>query len=204
MKWLDGFIRDLRIRQALPFIKLGDRLLDIGCFDQTLLKLVEARVASAVGVDPLAESSKRGKITIMKGTIPGSITLADGSFDCITMLAVLEHIPNTPAVAAECARLLAPGGRLIITVPKPQVDHILHVLGKLRLIDGMSLDEHHGYDVEKTQPIFESAGMTLTRRKNFELGLNCLFVFSKPARAGVAGGVVEAKPSRADASAGAA
>jgi 2-polyprenyl-3-methyl-5-hydroxy-6-metoxy-1,4-benzoquinol methylase len=181
MKWLDGFIRDLRIKQALPFIHDGDRLLDIGCFDQTLLNLVAPRVASAVGVDPLAAPARRGKITILQGTIPGSVVLEPASFDSITMLAVLEHIPNTAAVAAECVRLLAPGGRLIITVPKPQVDHILAVLGKLRLIDGMSLDEHHGYDVEQTQPIFERAGMTLARRKNFEFGLNCLFVFEKPA-----------------------
>lgn len=195
MKWLDGYIRDLRIKQALPFIKDGDRLLDIGCFDQTMLNLVEGRVTSAVGVDPLAEPATRGKITIMKGTVPGSIELPAASLDCITMLAVLEHIPDTPAVARECQRLLAPGGRLVITVPKPQVDHILAVLGKLRLIDGMSLDEHHGYDVEQTQPIFERSGMKLTTRKNFELGLNCLFVFEKLAAKVIVQSPVGARPA---------
>lgn len=191
MKWLDGFIRDLRIRQALPYIKDGDRLLDIGCFDQTMLNLVSKRVKLAVGVDPLVEPSRRGNVSILRGTVPGAVSLEAGSFDCITMLAVLEHIPDGGAIARECSRLLAPGGRVVITVPKPQVDKILDVLSALKLIDGMSLDEHHGYDVEATTPLFEGAGLRLLRRKSFELGLNCLFVFEKPA---VAGSECEAKP----------
>lgn len=179
MKWLDGVIRDLRIRQALPYIKDGDRLLDIGCFDQTMVNLVSGRVTHAVGVDPLAEPSRRGNISILKGTVPGNVSLEAESFDCITMLAVLEHIPDGGAIARECSRLLAPGGRVIITVPKPEVDKILDVLSAMKLIDGMSLDEHHGYDIEQTGPLFEGAGLRLIKRKSFELGLNCLFVFEK-------------------------
>lgn len=179
MKWLDGVIRDIRIRQAMPFIRPGDRLLDIGCFDQTLLKLASSKVKAAVGIDPLATPSSAGNVTIHKGTVPGAIDLGASGFDAITMLAVLEHIPDADSVARECARLCAPKGRVIITVPRPQVDHILNVLHRLRVIDGMSLEEHHGYDIEQTTPIFERAGFRLLKRKSFELGLNCLFVFEK-------------------------
>lgn len=183
MKRLDAILRDIRIRQALPFIRPGDRLLDIGCFDQTLLNLVSGRVRSAMGVDPLAQDEARGNISIRRGTVPGELDLAAESFDCITMLAVLEHVPDAGAVARECARLLTPGGRVVITVPKPQVDHILALLTRLRLIDGMSLEEHHGYDIEQTTPVFEQAGFRLAKRRSFELGLNCLFVFERAARA---------------------
>lgn len=181
LKWLDRCIRDLRIKQALPFIRDNDRVLDVGCFDQTLLRRVAPRVRAALGVDPLADPATDAKITILRGTIPGDLDLPDASFDAITMLAVLEHIRDTRAVAHECARLLAPGGRLIITVPKPQVDHILAALAALRLIKGMSLEEHHGYDVRQTVPIFQAAGLTLHTQRTFELGLNALFVFVKPA-----------------------
>ena len=63
------------------------------------------------------------------------------------MLAVLEHIPveQHAAVADSCAALLRPGGRVIITVPSPRVDGILHVLMRLRMISGMAAHEHYGF-----------------------------------------------------------
>ncbi len=189
MKWLDRYLRDLRIAQALPFIPRGGRLLDIGCFDQTLLHKVSSSVREAVGIDPLVEPSEKGNVRVLRGTLPWSgpnlpdllATKPDpaAGFSCITMLAVLEHIPDTPAVARECHRLLAPGGTVVITVPISQVDHILKVLSRLRLIEGMSLEEHHGYNVKDTVPTFSAAGFKLRVNRGFELGLNRLFVFEK-------------------------
>jgi len=97
------------------------------------------------------------------------------------MLAVLEHFP--PAQYGElrrgCVKFLKPGGRLIITVPSPAVDHILSMLKFLRLIDGMSLEEHHGYDVNQTPAIFPAEDFRLLKRATFQLGLNNLFVFER-------------------------
>ena len=42
---------------------------------------------------------------------------ADGSFDLITSVSVVEHIPDDTRAVASMWRLLAPGGRLLITVP---------------------------------------------------------------------------------------
>ena len=208
MTWLDRLIRDWRIAQAEPYVRDGERVLDIGCLDQTLLRRVAGRVRQAVGVDPLAEPEEKGNIRILKGVVPGSVVLPAGSFDCITMLAVLEHIPDTEGVARECARLLAPGGRVVITVPVAQVDHVLSGLRFLRLIDGMSLEEHHGFDVKRTGPVFEGQGLRLSVSKWFEFGLNRLFVFEKPEVEGGSdgaengdGGAVE--PGRSGAAAGA-
>jgi hypothetical protein len=74
---------------------------------------------------------------------------------------------------------LKPNGRLIITVPSPMVDHVLKVLKFLRLIDGMSLEEHHGFEVHQTTAIFPAKDFRLVKRKRFQLGLNNLFVFER-------------------------
>ena len=64
---------------------------------------------------------------------------------------------------------------------KSGLDGILDVLLRLRIIDGMELGEHHGFDVADTVPIFQTAGFALTVHRRFQLGLNHLLVFEKPA-----------------------
>ena len=81
------------------------------------------------------------------------------------MLAVLEHIPphEQPGLAAACARHLKPGGYVIITVPNPIVDRILSWLKFLKLIDGMSLEEHYGFEPSLVPGLFGVAGMRLVK-----------------------------------------
>jgi SAM-dependent methyltransferase len=105
---------------------------------------------------------------------------ADASFDTILMLATLEHIRDKSPLGREGFRLLRPGGRLIVTVPTPTVDPIVAALHWLRLADGMSLEEHHGFDPRTTPEIFGQFGFELEHRRRFQLGLNYLYVLRKP------------------------
>lgn len=74
---------------------------------------------------------------------------------------------------------MAPGGRIIATVPEPAVDRIVDVLLRLGLADGMALHEHHGFSPSETRAIFEPAGFRLLAHRRFQLGLNNLFVFER-------------------------
>src|SRR5438876_10817844 len=123
MRTLDRILQRWRIARAIPYVRPGDRLLDIGCFDTSLIDRVNGRIRSAVGIDPLAEPhrSADGRVEFMRGTTPGDVTFPADSFDCITMLAVFEHVPQREALAAECFRLLSPGGRVVLTVPHKNV-----------------------------------------------------------------------------------
>jgi len=60
----------------------------------------------------------------------------------------------------------------------------LALLTRLRLIHGMSLEQHYGYEVAQTPATFGAAGLTLESWSRFQIGLNHLFVFRKDAATG--------------------
>jgi len=86
-------------------------LLDLGAGNQPFKvwysglaeKCVAADVAPAPGLDVLS----------MAAPLP----FASASFDTVLCTSVLEHVHDAEAVVSEIARVLRPGGRLIITVP---------------------------------------------------------------------------------------
>jgi 2-polyprenyl-3-methyl-5-hydroxy-6-metoxy-1,4-benzoquinol methylase len=181
MRALDRLLQRWRIHQAGRWIPAGARLLDVGCADGALFRQLGDRVAEGVGLDPnLAEAKRLGATALLPGRFPADSP--EGPFDVITLLAVVEHLEPEPLreAAARCATLLAPQGRVIVTVPERAVDHLLALLKGLRLIDGMSLEEHHGFAASKTAGVFAAAGLVLEHHSRFELGLNNLFVFRAP------------------------
>lgn len=179
MRALDRVLQRWRIGVAVPFVRDGDRVLDVGCFDDTLLSSVSGRIASGIGIDPEAEPRSTDGYELRRDTLE-TAELPLASFDALTMLAVLEHVPDPAATAGRCFELLAPGGRAILTVPHPLVDRILDVAMALRILDGMEAEAHHGFDPGETRPVFEAAGFRLAHEARFQLGLNRLFVFEKP------------------------
>jgi hypothetical protein len=59
------------------------------------------------------------------------------------------------------------------------VDAILAVLTRLRLVHGMSLEEHHGYDITDTPKVFGPPAFRMLLHDTFQLGLNHRFVFER-------------------------
>jgi len=180
MKTLDRALQGWRVRRAAPFVRPGDRLLDVGCHDRALIDATLERVRSATGVDPLVVPAVDGKVELLRGDFPGDFDFPASSFDCIALLAVLEHVADPRLLARECHRVLAPGGRVVATVPHPSVDRIIDLGTRLHLLDGMAAEEHHGFDHRLTVPIFLDAGFELRLERSFQLGLNRLFVFDRP------------------------
>jgi len=181
MKFIDRFLQKWRINKAISHIPNQSRVLDIGCFDALLFEKLGDKLTQGVGIDPLIKNIQTEKYELINGFFPSALTSSQ-SFNAITMLAVLEHIPQDEIMrfSKACFDFLLPGGRLIITVPDSKVDYILTFLRFVKLIDGMSLEEHYGFDIKQTPIIFTNAGFTLLIHSSFQLGLNNLFVFQKP------------------------
>jgi SAM-dependent methyltransferase len=181
MRSLDRALQQHRIRQALRFLPGRVRVIDVGAFQGELFRSLGDRLVDGWGVEPLLrERIREETYTIEPGYFP-AVRPSAGDWDAITILAVLEHIPTElqTGLASACHELLRPGGRLILTVPEPQVDQILALLRFLRVIDGMSLEEHHGFRSSDTLRIFGPPHFALLAHQRFQLGLNNLFVFEK-------------------------
>jgi 2-polyprenyl-6-hydroxyphenyl methylase/3-demethylubiquinone-9 3-methyltransferase len=63
------------------------------------------------------------------------LPLADGSLGAVVAADVLEHVGDLPAVVAELARVLAPGGRLLLdTINRTPEAWFLGVFGAERVV----------------------------------------------------------------------
>ena len=180
MTWLDRYLQKVRIRKARRELPPGARVLDIGTHDGTLFRLTGAR---GVGIDPeLAAVPSIPGVTMVKGLFPEDLPeLPDESFDAVTALAVIEHVPEDelPSWAETIARLVVPSGPLIMTVPAPTVDKILHVLMRLHLVAGMEAHQHHGFQPDNLDQIFTAPLWQRAKHRTFQLGLNHLYVFER-------------------------
>lgn len=89
------------------------RFLDAGCGHQPYRKLVQGRVDEYISFDIEARVPDVDVIA----DINDLSVMADDSFDSILCSEVLEHVPTPDQALRELARVLAPGGSLILSVP---------------------------------------------------------------------------------------
>ncbi len=94
-------------------VRTGTKVLDIGCGEQPLRERVEALGGIYTGAD-IAQNSTTTVDCICPIT---SIPLPDASVDVILCTEVMEHVPETEEAFVEMARVLRPGGTLILTTP---------------------------------------------------------------------------------------
>lgn len=181
MKKIDYLLQAERIRQAKKYIT-GKSILDIGCHKGELFQdMLKNKPINGDGIDNvLTTQIKTEDYTLFPGFFPQDFPLQK-QYDNITLLAVLEHIPEDELqrYPEKLARFLNPDGRVIITVPSKYVDYILNLLLFFKLIDGMDLIHHQNFERSLIKEIFMANGYTLIAEKRFELGLNLLYVFEK-------------------------
>jgi SAM-dependent methyltransferase len=92
------------------------RLLDIGCGNRTLERYLP-NTCSYIGLDypKTVNLGYQGKPSVFGDG--QNLPFASASFQCITFLDVLEHIPKPSLAIDEAWRVLSPAGILVIQVP---------------------------------------------------------------------------------------
>lgn len=97
----------------------GGKMLDVGCGNGRYLSTMRSLGWDVQGVE-FSESGVRvcqmENLPVHHGDLK-SAQLPDNTFDLITVRHVIEHIPAPNDFVAELARVLKPGGRLVIETP---------------------------------------------------------------------------------------
>lgn len=183
MKPLDRLLQRWRMEKLRGHLRPGDRVLDIGSADGALFRTFPW-LGGGVALDPEPWPVRLpAQVRHVAGQFPEVLESEPDAFqegfDAVVLLAVLEHIPldAQQAFAEGCRQVLRPGGLALMTVPGPAVDQILDVLMAARIVDGMEVGQHYGYEPEQTSPLFRGAGFAQLTHRRFQLGLNHFFAF---------------------------
>lgn len=107
--------------QVILAHRTSGRLLDVGCASGTFLAAMRMHGGWEVqGVELSAEAAARARqtwgLTVYNGELLAA-GLPDAAFDVVTLWDVLEHVHAPRIVVQEAARLLAPGGLLVLRTP---------------------------------------------------------------------------------------
>lgn len=96
------------------------RLLDVGSAAGDKLIKMQRLGWRAVGVEPsakaAAEARRHHHLDVRAGTLEDQ-NFPGAAFDAVSLISVVEHLPNPLSVLQEVFRVLAPGGHALIDVP---------------------------------------------------------------------------------------
>lgn len=156
------------IERALDERSLG-RLVDIGTGTGRMIELLGPKAAQAIGIDRSSEMLRLARVKLEAARIASSLRqgdmyalpLADGSADSVIIHQVL-HYAHSPATAiAEAARVLVPGGTLLV------VDFAAHEREELRASDAHI---RLGFEDEAMAGWFAAAGLEIDHVEHLQGG----------------------------------
>src|SRR5512133_2942941 len=157
----------------IDMIPQGARVLDVGCGTGSVsLHIIDNRACALVGVEPdeaRASKARERGIDVSCGILTSSLIQDLGKFDLVLFADVLEHVADPHALLELAKTALAPGGRIVASVP-----NIAHWSVRTELLRGRFeyrkwgiMDATHlRWFTESTfQLMFEACGMRVERRR---------------------------------------
>jgi SAM-dependent methyltransferase len=106
---------------VMDLIETRGRILDVGCGEGRLMAVLSNAGAEMVGIDLLdgllATAREHGVVVI--GELPDLSMFVDSAFDGAIISLVLEHLEDHAAMFTELARVVHPGGSLVLVVNHP-------------------------------------------------------------------------------------
>jgi ArsR family transcriptional regulator len=165
-------VAESEVERAID-ISLGKRplgrLVDIGTGTGRMIELFGPRASHAIGIDRSSEMLRLARVKLEAVGVASSLRqgdmyalpLEDGSVDNIIIHQVLHYAHSPAAAIAEAARVLAPGGTLLV------VDFAAHEREELRTTDAHI---RLGFEDEVMAGWFASAGLEVDQVQHLKGG----------------------------------
>ena len=117
----------------------GKKVLDVGCGGGILSESMAGLNASVTGIDLSDKALKVAKLHLLESgkqvnyrkiAVEDIATESPASFDIVTCLEMLEHVPDPDSVIASCAALVKPGGWVFFsTLNRNPKSYLFAILG---------------------------------------------------------------------------
>ena len=131
----------------------GARVLDVGCGGGLLSEALATVGARVTGIDASADLTQVADLhrqisglSIEYHTTTAEVFALDhnGSFDTVTCMELLEHVPDPGALIGACCTLLKPTGHLIVsTINRTSRSYLLAILGAEYLLRVLPRGTHN-------------------------------------------------------------
>lgn len=105
---------------SIPFLRSGDKILEIGCGKGAFLKAAKKHVQEVEGIELNEKAPEYGKqidVTIYNKTVEDLAKEFHGKYDVVLAFQVLEHIHDVKSFIESSLKILKTGGKLIFAVP---------------------------------------------------------------------------------------
>ena len=168
-------INPLRLDWIQQRVELqGQKVVDVGCGGGILTEAMAAAGANVTGIDmaegPLTvarlhQHESGAKVDYRKITAEDLAAEEPGSYDVVTCLEMLEHVPDPSSVIRACAELVRPGGHVAFSTinrnPKSFVFAIVGAEYVLRLLPAGTHEYQKFIKPSELEEWARHAGLTL-------------------------------------------
>lgn len=130
----------------------GKRVLDVGCGGGILSESMHFKGADVTGIDlgekalnvaKLHQLESGAKVAYQLVSVEQLAVEQPASFDVVTCMEMLEHVPDPASIIAACARLVKPGGSVFFsTINRNPKAYLFAVIGAEYLLNLLPKGTH--------------------------------------------------------------
>lgn len=160
----------------------GRNVLDVGCGGGILADAMAHKGATVLGIDLATKSLRVAQLHALESATPNisyrevSVEAlaeeAPASFDTVTCMEMLEHVPNPDSVVRACAALVKPGGWVFFsTISRNAKAFVLAILGAEYVLNMLPRGTHEYARLIKPSELARSArnaGLEVTETKGLQ------------------------------------